>query len=207
MTDTKQFGAVTVDLKALDPDDPAGQFEAILSAPTVDRDGEVIDARAFEPLPEHITIDVDHGMSTGTTVGSGTPYYDGDLLMFRGTFSTLPRAQEVRTLVTEGHIRKMSVAFMNADRTVDEDDGKTHITRAELLNAAIVPIPSNREASILTAKTAEQAALNMAACPKCAAETSTDNDGQAAAPAPATTPVSPSVVMAQALAQAAPVLI
>ena len=185
--DTKAFGAVTVALKALDPEDPAGQFEAVLSAPTMDRDGEVIDAKAFEPLPDHITIDVDHGMSTSTTVGSGTPFYDQDLLKFRGTFSTLPRAQEVRTLVTEGHVRKMSVAFMNAVRSTDEN-GATHITSAELLNAAIVPIPSNREASILSAKSAETGAMNMAACPKCAAETlSTDTqDGKAAASAPAT---------------------
>jgi HK97 family phage prohead protease len=151
MTD-KTFGTLTADLKAVKSEDPAGEFEAILSVPTVDRDGEIIDGKAFDPLPEHITIDVDHGMSTGTTVGSGEPFYDGDTLMFRGTFSTLPRAQEVRTLVTEGHIRKMSVAFMNAVREDDEDDGMTHIRSAELLNAAIVPIPSNREANILAAK-------------------------------------------------------
>ena len=172
MTPETKYGAVNVTLKALDPDDPAGQFEAILSAPTLDRDGEIIDAKAFEPLPDHITIDVDHGMSTATTVGSGTPFYDGDLLKFRGTFSTLPRAQEVRTLVAEGHIRKMSVAFMNANREVSADDERVHIRSAELLNAAIVPIPSNRDASILSAKSAETAAMNMAACPKCAADES-----------------------------------
>lgn len=152
MSETKAFGIVDVDIKATDPDDPAGSFEAILSAPTVDRDGEVIDPKAFEPLPDHITIDIDHGMSVATTVGSGVPYYEGDLLKFRGSFSTIARAQEVRTLVTEGHIRKMSVAFMNAKREDDPDDERPHIRRAELLNAAIVPIPSNREASILAAK-------------------------------------------------------
>lgn len=207
MDDVKAYGAVSVELKALDPDDPAGTFEAVLSAPTVDRDGEVIDARAFEPLPDHITIDIDHGMSTAATVGSGTPFYDGEVLKFQGSFSSIPRAQEVRTLVTEGHIRKMSVAFMDAHREKDEKDGKVHIRRAELLNAAIVPIPSNREATILSAKTAEAAALQMAACPKCAAEssiedtkTAPDDDELAAAPAPATEPVDLSVVKARALA-------
>ena len=149
---TKAFGIVDVDIKAADPDDEAGMFEAILSAPTLDRDGEIIDPKAFEPLPDHITIDIDHGMSVGTTVGSGVPFYDGDVLKFRGSFSSIPRAQEVRTLVTEGHVRKMSVAFMNANRETDPEDERTHIRRAELLNAAIVPIPSNREASILAAK-------------------------------------------------------
>lgn len=133
-------------------DHPYGEFEVVLSAPTLDRDDEVIDAGAFEPLPEHITFDVDHGMSTGTTVGSGVPYYaDDGTLRVKGTFSSIPRAQEVRTLVTEGHIRTTSVAFMAARREEGED-GKIHVVSAELLNGAFVPIPSNREAVVLTAK-------------------------------------------------------
>jgi HK97 family phage prohead protease len=139
------------EVKSLDDDgDPFGSFEAILSAPTLDRDGEVIDAKAFEPLPDHIAIDVDHGMTVATTVASGAPFYDGDVLKIKGTYSSIPRAQELRTLVREGHIRKMSVTFMGAQR--DEQDGVPHITKAELLNAAFVPIPSNREAAVLVAK-------------------------------------------------------
>lgn len=179
--ETKASGAFNVEIKALDPDDPAGQILATLTRPTTDRDDEVVDPGAFLPLPDHITIDADHGMSTFTTVASGKPFYDGDLLNFRGTFSTIPRAQEVRTLVTEGHVRTMSVAFRNAVREVDEKDGLVHIRKAELLNAAIVPIPSNREAVILSAK-------NLAACPKCAAaeeSARTEDEGKAAAPAPA----------------------
>lgn len=135
-----------------DADDANGAFEVILSAPTLDRDDEIIDAKAFEPLPDHITFDIDHGMSVVTTVGSGAPRYDdaGNLVV-SGTFSSIPRAQEVRTLVREGHIRTTSVAFMDAKRTKGED-GKTHITRAELLNGAFVPIPSNRQALVVSAK-------------------------------------------------------
>lgn len=135
--------------------DPNGEFDVILSAPTLDRDGEVIDAKVFEPLPAHITFDIDHGMSTATTVGSGVPFYDGDVLRVKGTYSSIPRAQEVRTLVREGHIRTTSVAFMGAVR--EEKDGVPHIVRAELLNGAFVPIPSNREAVILSAKSYDAA--------------------------------------------------
>jgi hypothetical protein len=199
---TKAFGIVDVEIKAVDPDDDAGMFEAILSAPTLDRDGEIIDAKAFEPLPDHITIDIDHGMSVATTVGSGVPFYDGDLLKFRGSFSTIPRAQEVRTLVAEGHVRKMSVAFMNARTEVDPDDERPHIRSAELLNAAIVPIPSNREASILAAK-AHAAALSDE---RLADETSTGTDPEpAAAPAaaaPAEVTVDPKALAALAEAEA-----
>lgn len=131
---------------------PNGEFEVVLSAPTLDRDGEIVDAKAFEPLPDHITFDIDHGLSTATTVGSGTPFYEGDLLKVRGTFSSIPRAQEVRTLVTEGHIRTTSVAFMTAKDGREVVDGVPHVKRAELLNGAFVPVPANREAMVLSAK-------------------------------------------------------
>lgn len=152
-----------------DDDNPNGGFDVVLSAPTLDRDNEIIDARVFEPLPEHITFDVDHGMSTATTVGSGTPYYDGDLLRVKGSFSSIPRAQEVRTLVREGHIRTTSVAFMGASREEDED-GVTHITKAELLNGAFVSIPSNRDALVLSAKSHDEKVVPevLPVCSKCA---------------------------------------
>ena len=60
----------------------------------------------------------------------------------------------MRTLVEEGHIRTTSVAFMDARR--EQKDGVAHITKAELLNGAFVPIPSNREALVLTAKACAQ---------------------------------------------------
>ena len=145
------------EVKAAETDDPNGAFEVVLSAPTLDRDGEVIDARAFEPLPDHITFDIDHGMSTSTTVGSGAPWYDeqGNLRV-KGSFSSIARAQEVRTLVTEGHIRTTSVAFMSAKR--EQKDGVTHVTKAELLNGAFVPIPANRQAVVLSAKAYDEKA-------------------------------------------------
>jgi len=133
--------------------DGPGSFEAVLSMPTIDRDNEVIDARAFEPLPDHITIDIDHAMTVEKTVGSGRPYYDGDTLKFEGTYASTPLAQMVRTLVDEGHIRTMSVAFMPGGIwQVDDADGKNHLRKGELLNAGIVGIPSNRDALITASK-------------------------------------------------------
>lgn len=154
MHETKMFALGEV--KSVEGDHPNGEFDVILSAPTLDRDGEIIDAKVFEPLPEHITFDIDHGMSTATTVGSGTPYYEGDVLRVKGTFSSIPRAQEVRTLIREGHIRTTSVAFMGAVR--EEKDGTPHVVKAELLNGAFVAIPSNREAVVLSAKSFEEKA-------------------------------------------------
>lgn len=144
-----------------DTNAPYGSFEAILSVPVEDRDGEVVDAKCFDPLPDHITIDVDHAMTVEKTVASGRPFYDGEVLKFAGTYASHPLAQMTRSLVDEGHIRTMSVAYMNARYEVDEKDGLPHLRSAELLNAGIVGIPSNREALITASKSlAAQGALS-----------------------------------------------
>ena len=136
-----------------------GTFEVILSAPTKDRDGDTLLPDEWkQPLPDHITFDSDHGMSVATTVGSGVPRIDegtGNLIV-SGTYSSLPRAQEVRTLVNEGHIRTTSVAFMS-EKT--QKDGKT-VAERELLNGAFVAIPSNREALVLASKGVKAGARN-----------------------------------------------
>jgi|GEM_PF-4618458 len=151
---TKALSDVEVAIRAVDDDDEDGPggFVAILSTGALDRDGEMVDANAFDPLPSHITIDVDHGLSVNTTIGSAVPTYEDGRLIVRGAYSSIPRAQEVRTLVREGHIRTMSAAFMNA--AVEDVDGVPHIRSAELLNGAFVAIPSNREALVLAAKSA-----------------------------------------------------
>lgn len=129
-----------------------GSFEVILSAPTKDRDGDTLLPEEWkQPLPDHITFDSDHGMSVASTVGSGVPRIDEETgnLVVSGTYSSLPRAQEVRTLVNEGHINRTSVAFMTEKKP--QKDGKQTVVR-ELLNGAFVAIPSNREAVILNSK-------------------------------------------------------
>lgn len=138
-----------------------GSFEAILSAPTKDRDGETLLPEEWkQPLPEHITVDRDHEMTVAGTIGSAKPWIDekGNLRI-SGTFASTPKAQEVRTLMQEGHIRTTSVAFMS-EKT--QKDGVTAVTR-ELLNAGIVAIPSNREALVLSAKGLKAGARNSSA--------------------------------------------
>ena len=139
-----------------------GAFEVILSAPTLDRDGDTLKADEWkQPLPDHITFDIDHGMSVASTVGSGVPRIDEETgnLVVSGTYSSLPRAQEVRTLVNEGHIKTTSVAFMTEKTT---KDGKT-VAQRELLNGAFVAVPSNREAVVLASKGLKAGARNSAA--------------------------------------------
>lgn len=126
---------------------PNGGFTAILSTPSLDRDGDRLGRTEWvEPLPDRLPLDVDHGMSVADTIGSFHPYFEGDTLMMDAYFSSLPRAQEVRTLVKEGHIDSVSVAFMT-DKS--KKDGQAN---RELLNCGVVAIPSNRDAKILASK-------------------------------------------------------
>jgi HK97 family phage prohead protease len=165
MPDIERKGVhvLTADIKSAKAD--GDTYDITLSVPTEDRDGEVVDAKAFEPLPEgRMPIDVDHGMTVLTTVGSGVPQYDGDALKLTDfRFASTALGQDVRALVDEGHISKMSVAFMDALREKDEKDGLMHVRKAELLNAAVVAIPSNREADIAFAAKAALTAFKVGA--------------------------------------------
>lgn len=136
-------------VEAVESENPNGEFDIILSAQTRDRDGDVLRSDEWKlPLPDHIVMDVDHGMDVASTVGSGRPFVNeaGDLQV-RGTFASTAEGQRMRTLVTEGHIRTTSVAFITEKST--EKDAKPV---RELLNGAFVAIPSNREAVVLSAK-------------------------------------------------------
>lgn len=146
----KRYAIATVKDTSKDAETFPGTFEVVLSTPEVDRDGESIAVKAFEPLPPHMSFDIDHGMSVATTVGSGIPRYEGDELKVSGTWSSLPLAQQTRTLVREGHIKYTSVAFMGAEYETKE--GVPTIVKAEILNGAFTPIPSNRGAVVVEAK-------------------------------------------------------
>jgi len=140
------------------PDDETGPgtFSLILSTSDMDRDGEIVDPGAFDPLPDHIAMDIDHGMSVATTVGSGRPFYNTDgNLQVDGVFASTDLGQQTRVLVREGHVRTASVAMLPLKKAKDED-GTVRIVKADLLNGAFTPVPSNRSAMVLSAKSASK---------------------------------------------------
>jgi hypothetical protein len=140
--------SLTATIHAVSPataEKPYGGFTAVASDETLDRDGEVLYQDEWvTPLPERVTIDVDHGMSVGTTVGSAVPYFQDGALWVDAAFSSIERAQEVRTLVAEGHVSTVSVAAQ-----VDRSGAKP---RRTLLNVGIVSVPANPNAVITSAK-------------------------------------------------------
>lgn len=145
---TKSVEAQVSEVKS---DNPNGEFRVILSTDALDRDGERLYSDEWKtPLPDHITFDSDHGMSVATTVGSGKPFInEKGQLEVHGTFASTNHAQTVRTLVTEGHINRTSVAFR---QNKNRKDG--NVVR-ELLNGAFVALPANDEAVVLSSKAAK----------------------------------------------------
>ena len=132
-------------------DFPNGSFQIVLSTSTKDREGDELKTDEWElPLPDHITMDVDHGMSVEKTVGSGKPYID-DLgrMIVNGGYASTSLGQNCRALVNEGHIRTVSVAFLT--KVTKNPDGTKSIKR-ELLNGAFVAIPANTEAVVIESK-------------------------------------------------------
>lgn len=140
----------TATVEPVKSDNPNGEFDVILSTNTLDRDGDNLNADEWkQPLPDHITFDSDHGMSVATTVGSGKPFInDAGQLQVRGTFASTDHAQNVRTLVNEGHIKTTSVAFLERKGKKDARPER------ELLNGAFVAVPANPEALVLASKRA-----------------------------------------------------
>lgn len=153
MFDKKTFAVAEV--RSTEGDSTSGEFEVILSAETLDRDGEIVDAKAFEPLPESIPFHAFHDFHD--PIGRAVPFYDGGTLKARGTFASTPRAQEIRTLVTEGVIGHTSIGFMAAIRA-EQGDQPPHVTKGELLEGSFVSVPSNRDAAVLVAKGLEERA-------------------------------------------------
>lgn len=147
MNDSKAVGAISFEVKTVDDSENAdGEFEAILSMPTLDRDGEIIDAKAFLPLPESIPIHKFHQFDE--PIAKAFPYYDGDVLKAKGVFDPDEDSQKFRPKVGRS-VGFMSVGFMNTE--YDKQDPR-RIVKAELLEASFVSVPSNREAAILAVK-------------------------------------------------------
>lgn len=132
---------------AVTPGDGPGEFDMVLSNGALDRDGEVLSLSSWaQPLPDTVPINANHSSDVSDIVGSGRPYFDteGNLRVV-GKFASTPLAQHVRSLVSEGHLRSVSVEFLR------RKDGNGRQVN-ELVGGAFVNIPSNPTARVLTSK-------------------------------------------------------
>jgi HK97 family phage prohead protease len=141
---------VLADVKALEDEHPNGSFEVILSTPTRDRQGEVVGAKAFEPLPASIPAHIDHITNYSNLVGRAVPRYEGDILVAKGNYTASPLAQALRQDVKEGNVTHVSVGFANGVRK--SLAGEKTVTKGELVEFSFVTVPANAHALILAAK-------------------------------------------------------
>jgi hypothetical protein len=70
-------------------DKPYGGFVAVASDDSLDRDGErLLRSEWVTPLPDRITLDTEHGMSVGTTIGSAHPYFANAVILDAKAFGS-----------------------------------------------------------------------------------------------------------------------
>jgi hypothetical protein len=140
--------SATASIKALADDSPNGAFDLLLSSAALDRDGEILLPDQWQqPFPESVPINANHSSDVSDIVGSGRPWMDADRnLRVSGTFASTPAAQHLRSLVSEGHLRSVSVEFIRTKGA----NGPAHV----LVGGAFVNVPSNSEARVLSAKSA-----------------------------------------------------
>jgi hypothetical protein len=145
VTDSK---SATASIKALADESPNGAFDLLLSSAALDRDGEtLLPDQWHQPFPDSVPINANHSSDVSDIVGSGRPWLDADRnLRVSGTFASTPAAQHLRSLVSEGHLRSVSVEFIRTKGA----NGPAHV----LVGGAFVNVPSNPEARVLSAKAA-----------------------------------------------------
>lgn len=126
-----------------------GGFDAILSTPDTDRDGESIDVKSWGALPETIPVNMDHDMTTDGLIGTGTPRIEDGVVKLSVEFTDEPEAQRIRRLVNKGHIKATSVEFL---RRTNTDTKGVKTTTREMIGAAVTNYPANPNAVILSSK-------------------------------------------------------
>jgi hypothetical protein len=124
-----------------------GTFTAILSTPSVDREGESLGSHQWkQPLPKSISITLDHTGSVADVVASGEPYMASDgSLRLKGRFAATEKGQQIRQLVVGGHVDKLSVEMLRHKGANGEPIN-------ELTAASFVLLPANEDAVVLSAK-------------------------------------------------------
>jgi HK97 family phage prohead protease len=126
-----------------------GEITGIASTETVDRDGEVIRANGWDLLnfKENPVLMLMHNYQE-FPIGKITDIaVEGKKLTFKAIFSQkTQKAIEAYELVKEGILSAFSVGFIA--REFDPKD-QNIITKAELLEISLVPVPANPEAIVM----------------------------------------------------------
>lgn len=119
-----------------------GEFEVIMTAEVIDRDGEVIkiDGGNFDNFMKNPVVLALHDYWS-LPIGAVTEITKvNNTWVAKGVFARSEAAQEVRRLYDDGFIKTVSIGFIPKER-----EGNL-ITVWELLELSFVPVPSNPDA-------------------------------------------------------------
>lgn len=129
----------------------------------VDQGGDVVEPGAFRGsvarinAGEHIPLLADHVPSTSNVLGTiYAAREDKHGLEIEARFASTARAQEVRTLLLEGHLSKMSIGY-SAEMWDYEMRGEREIRllkQVTLWETSVVVFPMNPRAEVTSAKAA-----------------------------------------------------
>lgn len=126
-----------------------GEILGIASTESFDRDGESIKQAGWDlsNFKQNPVLLVGHNYQE-FPVGKATDIYvENGKLLFKAVFSeSTQKAKEAYQLVKEGILSAFSVGFI--PREYDNNDASI-ITKAELLEISLVPVPANPEAVVL----------------------------------------------------------
>lgn len=132
-------------LKGIATKSDKGTYRVLASTNAVDRQGDVVDQNGWELdnflknpviLWAHRYDELPVGKAVSIGKGVGGLELEFEFASAEGN----PKAQQVKTLFEEGFLNAVSVGFIPKER-----NGNI-ITRSELLEVSVVPVPANQEA-------------------------------------------------------------
>jgi HK97 family phage prohead protease len=128
-----------------------------------DRQGDVIAKGAFAETilnikKNGIPLLDSHVQNGDSVIGSVIDAFEDEKGLFiKAKLADTPRVNELRAKMQQGHLNRMSIGFFVEAQHFKELDGETYriITKADLVEISVVPIPANPRAEILAVKQAE----------------------------------------------------
>lgn len=149
---------IRLEVKALVTVDEAGAITGTAwPFGSADRVGDVIEKGAFNsPARVPMLFAHDQGQAIGVW-DSITETEAGLTVKGRLLIDDVARAREVRALVREGAVTGLSIGFVTCKAAARRGGGRT-ITKLDLHEISIVPVPSHPGAQIISAKAADAAA-------------------------------------------------
>lgn len=126
----------------------------------LDLGGDVVMPGAFTKSiarikAEGIPLLADHMAATSSVLGTIVDAWeDTHGLVIQARFASTPTAQDVRTLLLEGHLSKLSIGYETLDDSYEDRDGQRVrlLKEIKLWETSVVVFPMNEQAVVSTVK-------------------------------------------------------